>query len=170
MDIVGIGVLIFVVLIILMAISVPLRNYYTGRTEIARLNESIDAKQAEKERLLGDIDKYKSDDYAEQEARRRLGVIAQGETAYRILDPGMTPENSLTTDKKTETDDREWYQVLWDSVAEDTTSDNVDTGNRPDADAKDTPAEPGAESEIQHAVEDAIEQQGGQLGGQPAQQ
>ncbi|MGO2426092.1 MAG: septum formation initiator family protein [Corynebacterium flavescens] len=118
MTIVGVGIIISIVVIVLLTIAVPLRNYYHGRSEIARLNESIAAKQAEKDYLLTEIDRYRSDEYVEQEARRRFGVVAQGETAYRIMDPQMTPGHTVTTDRGAERDDRSWYEVLWDSVAE----------------------------------------------------
>lgn len=118
LDLVGLGVLVLVALLILAVIAVPLRNYYQGRTEIARLNESIIAKQDEKETLLSEIEKYESDAYIEQEARRRLGVIDEGEVAFRILDPEITSGDSMTTDQEAEAESRDWYEVLWDSVAE----------------------------------------------------
>ena len=123
LDLVGFAILTAVLLIILVTIAVPLRNYYQGKTEIARLHESIAAKKLEKERLLEDIDKYRDDDYIEQEARRRLGVIEPGETAYRILGPRLGNHESLTTDRQEQEDQRTWYEVLWESVAEDTLPD-----------------------------------------------
>ena len=68
--------------------------------------------------MLEKIDKYKSDEYIKQEARRRFGVVDEGETAYRIIDPQIKPDDQLTTDGQKEEDYREWYEVLWDSVAE----------------------------------------------------
>lgn len=116
-DVAGYVILIVASILALLLTSVPLNNYYAGRAEIARLNEAIVAKQAEKERLLTDIEKYKSDSYIEQEARRRLGVVAPGETAFRILDPRMQHADSVTTDKQAEANSRLWYEVLWDSVS-----------------------------------------------------
>lgn len=116
-DVAGYVILIVASILALLLTSVPLNNYYAGRAEIARLNESIVAKQAEKDRLLSDIEKYKSDSYIEQEARRRLGVVAPGETAFRILDPRMKHADSVTTDKEAEANSRLWYEVLWDSVS-----------------------------------------------------
>ena len=118
MSIAGVGVIVAIVLVVLFAIAIPLRNYYHGRSEIARLNESIAAKQDEKAALLEKIDRYKSDEYIKQEARRRFGVVDEGETAYRIIDPQIKPDDQLTTDGQKEEDSREWYEVLWDSVAE----------------------------------------------------
>jgi len=118
LDLVGFGVLVLVALLILAVIAVPLRNYYQGRTEITRLEEAIEAKQDEKEYLLSEIEKYESDAYIEQEARRRLGVVGEGEVAFRILDPEITSGDSMTTDEQAEAESRDWYQVLWDSIAE----------------------------------------------------
>lgn len=151
LDLAGVVVLIVVVLVILMAIAVPLRNYYQGRSEIARLNESIAAKKLEKERLIGEIEKYRSDDYALQEARRRLGLVEEGETAYRIMDPRMTDADSLTTDKQAEVDSRQWYEVLWASVAEEPKESEVDS----QVDREDIENNKG---EVSEAVESAIEE------------
>lgn len=118
MDLLGYVIILLILLAILWAVATPLRNYYSGRAEIARLEASVTAKQAEKERLLEEINKYKSDAYAEQEARRRLGLVAEGETAYRIMDPRMDDEDSVTTDREAEEDSRPWYEVLWDSISE----------------------------------------------------
>lgn len=160
LDMVGFGVLVLVALLILAVIAVPLRNYYQGRTEIARLNESIIAKQDEKEFLLSEIEKYQSDAYIEQEARRRLGVIDEGEVAFRILDPEIISGDSMTTDQEAEEENRDWYEVLWDSVAEEPDPEDpiigVDDpnagpeateGNSSEAPSSDAPAGEGSEGD-----------------------
>ena len=96
----------------------PLRNYYNGQSEIARLESSIAAKQERKDKLLAEIDKYRSDEYIKQEARRRFGVMDEGETAFRIMDPRMDSGDTVTSEHREDIDEREWYTVLWDSVAE----------------------------------------------------
>lgn len=117
-DIVGVAVFITVVLIVLVAIAVPLRNYYTGRAEIARLNESIAAKQQEKADLEEQLERYGDEDYAKQEARRRLGMVEPGETAWRIIDPRM--QGSTITSEHAEDPDADapWNEVLWNSLRE----------------------------------------------------
>lgn len=120
LDILGVGVIIAVVLVVLLSIAVPLRNYYHGQSEIARLESSIAAKQSQKKDLLTEIDKYQSEEYVKQEARRRFGVMDEGETAFRIMDPRMDSGDTVTSERREEADDREWYAVLWDSIAEET--------------------------------------------------
>lgn len=154
LDILGWGILVFALIIVLVAVAMPLNNYYQGRAEIARLNEAIAAKSAEKERLLTEIDKYRSESYIEQEARRRLGVVKPGETAYRILDPKMTHDSAVTTDKTQVEDSRDWYTVLWDSFAEPPV-DNGAVSDSPNA------AETGESGEISEAVSEAVSEQQG---------
>ena len=117
-DIVGVAVLITVVLVVLIAIAVPLRNYYAGKAEIARLNESIAAKEEEKAQLEEDLERYSDPEYAKQEARRRLGMTEPGETAWRIIDPRM--EGTTITSEHAEDPDADapWNEVLWNSLRE----------------------------------------------------
>ena len=117
-DIVGVAVLITVVLVVLVAIAVPLRNYYTGKAEIARLNESIAAKEEEKAQLQEDLERYSDPEYAKQEARRRLGMVEPGETAWRIIDPRM--EGSTITSEHAEDPNAgaPWNEILWNSLRE----------------------------------------------------
>lgn len=117
-DIASLAILIAVLLLILMAIAVPLRNYYEGRGEIARAQASIDALEKEKSRLETDIARYQDKDFVDQEARRRLGVLAEGETEWRIIDPRMSQGQAITSEETPVVDDRSWNQVLWDSLRE----------------------------------------------------
>ncbi|WKD57272.1 Cell division protein FtsL [Corynebacterium capitovis DSM 44611] len=115
-DIVSLTIVMAVVLAVLLAVAVPLRNYYEGRSEIARLNDSIAALEDRKAALESDIAKYQDPEYVKQEARRRLGMIEPGETAWRVIDPRMTTDSSFTADDAPDT--RSWVQVMWDSLRE----------------------------------------------------
>ncbi|WJY68516.1 Cell division protein FtsL [Corynebacterium auris] len=112
----GLLVIIAVVLLVLAAVVVPLRNYYEGRSEIARLEASISELEREKEALEGDIARYRDEEFIKQEARRRLGMIEPGETAWRVIDPRMSHGESITTDETPDT--RPWPRVLLDSLRE----------------------------------------------------
>lgn len=115
-DLLSWAILITVVVAVLLAIAVPLRNYYEGRSEIARLNDSIAALEQRKSDLETDIAKYQDPEYVKQEARRRLGVMEPGETAWRIIDPRMTQGENITTEQAP--DERSWAEVVWDSLRE----------------------------------------------------
>ena len=117
-DIVGVTIFISVVLVVLIAIAVPLRNYYNGRAEIARLEASIQAKEQQKADLQAEIDRYNDPDYVKQQARRRLGMMEPGETAWRIIDPRMDV-GTVTTDRDEEiAPDTPWTSVMWDALRE----------------------------------------------------
>ncbi|NJJ03053.1 septum formation initiator family protein [Corynebacterium coyleae] len=115
-DMASVVILISVVLLVLLAIAAPLRNYYEGRAEIARAQESIERLEARKQVLESDIAMYEDDAFMRQEARRRLGVVEEGETVWRILDPRMSAPDNITTAADEIPDDREWSEVLWDSL------------------------------------------------------
>lgn len=115
-DITSTAILIALVIAVLIAIAVPLRNYYEGRAEIARAQSSIEQLERRKAELEADIAKYEDPAYVEQEARRRLGVMAEGESAWRIIDPRMSHSPSITTDEVP--DERSWSEVMWDSLRE----------------------------------------------------
>lgn len=138
-----IGILVSVALVVLLIIAVPLRNYFQQRSEIARLTESIAMKQLEKERLQSEIEDYRSDAYVREQARQRLGVIAQGETAYRIIDPRMDQDSSVTSDSDAEDLERTWYEILWTSISEPEMLVEEDAENEIDTRM---PIEPGTET------------------------
>ncbi|MEJ5997195.1 FtsB family cell division protein [Corynebacterium sp. H130] len=110
-------VLAVVFIVLLLSIALPLRNYFEQRNEIKEVNQAIAQKQQRKEELLGELDRYKNKAYLNEQARNRLGVIAPGEVPFRILDPGMSKEDSLTT-KSTETtqEPQAWYDTMWGAV------------------------------------------------------
>ena len=139
-DMASVVILISVVLLVLLAIAAPLRNYYEGRAEIARAQESIERLEARKKALENDIAMYEDDAFMRQEARRRLGVVEEGETVWRILDPRMSAPDNITTAADEIPDDREWSEVLWDSLR-----------NIPEAEAPDAPEAPEVESPEQEA-------------------
>jgi len=111
------GVLAAVAIIIIGTIWAPANNYFQGRSETNRLNDSIAAKQAEKERLLDEIDRYEDEAWIREEARRRLGLIEEGEIAFRVIDPNMEADASVTTSAEELTADLTWYEILWASIA-----------------------------------------------------
>lgn len=117
-DLISVAVMVSVVLVILLSVAVPLRNYYEGRAEIARLEDSIAAKKAEKLRVEDEIERYKDADYVREQARSRFGLVEPGETAYRIIDPRITNKDSVTTSRQDYEEARPWYAVLWDAIAE----------------------------------------------------
>lgn len=159
-DMASVVILISVVLLVLLAIAAPLRNYYEGRAEIARAQESIERLEARKQALESDIAMYEDDAFMRQEARRRLGVVEEGETVWRILDPRMSAPDNLTTAADEIPDDREWSEVLWDSLrdipeveAPESPETDAPEQEAPQPDAPQPEAPAGAEQPVQPAGE-----------------
>ncbi|KKO83376.1 FtsB family cell division protein [Corynebacterium otitidis] len=111
-------VLIFVLvfLVILLAVARPLTNYFEGRSEIARAEQAIEDKERHIEELESVLSDYESEVYVREQARKRLSVVGEGETAFRIIDPGMDEAEGQGGEVAEEY--RPWWQVLWDSIAE----------------------------------------------------
>lgn len=106
-----------IVLVVVIAIvGTPLRNYLQQRSEIQRLSAAISEKEAEKDRLQSEIDKYNSPAYVKEQARERLGVIDPGEVAYRVLGQS-TQSSSADSSVQDQASTKPWYETLWDSVS-----------------------------------------------------
>lgn len=100
------------------SITVPARNYFEQKSELARIEAQIESGQREKQELTEELNRYNSEDYIREQARTRLGLIEPGETAFRLISPRIGSEAATNEPgKEDEGDARQWYQRLWDSVA-----------------------------------------------------
>lgn len=149
------GVLVITVLVlvaVIVSVATPLRNYFEQRAEIAEVSAKIDRQEAEKQALTEEIAKYGSEAYLKEQARTRLGLVEPGETAYRLLDPGIDSGADYVPGEVTETPepDKPWYSQLWGAVA-----------TPPDAEkdpAEDAPPPEGESPNLPVAPEPAPEQ------------
>lgn len=105
-----------VLIAVLVAVAAPLRNFYEGRNEIARAQAHIEYLERRQADLEREIAKYEDPEYLNEVARRRLGVMEPGESAWRVIDPRMTHGTTITSDETP--DDRGWAVFLWDSLRE----------------------------------------------------
>lgn len=110
------ALLIIVLIAVLVAVAAPLRNFYEGRNEIARAQANIEYLERRQADLEREIAKYEDPEYLNEVARRRLGVMEPGESAWRVIDPRMTHGTTITSDETP--DDRGWAAFLWDSLRE----------------------------------------------------
>ncbi|MDY6049748.1 MAG: septum formation initiator family protein [Corynebacterium sp.] len=112
------ALLIVVLIVCLIAISMPLRNYFTQRSQILQLEATIAAQEIEKAQVSDEIAKYSDPAYRDEIARVRLGVTKPGEVAFRIDDPRISTEDRLTTELPADTAADSWYEQLWASLGE----------------------------------------------------
>lgn len=119
---VGFSVLILAAL----TIAMPLRNYFQQRAEVAQIEASIIAKQQEKENLLAEIERYNNPAYLDEITRNRLGVISPGQTAYRLMDPGIIAQDSTGSERVEYHPIIPWYTTLWNSISREYVEENDD--------------------------------------------
>ncbi|MCQ4615211.1 FtsB family cell division protein [Corynebacterium pseudogenitalium] len=147
------ALLIIVLIAVLVAVAAPLRNFYEGRNEIARAQANIEYLERRQADLEREIAKYEDPEYLNQVARRRLGVMEPGESAWRVIDPRMTHGTTITSDETP--DDRGWAVFLWDSlreVPEDVPADAPEESPAPaESPAPEAPAEAPAAPEAPEA-------------------
>lgn len=113
--------------VVLIFVRPAAENYVAGRMEISRATEAIAQKEQRVDELDAQLKRYDSEAYRREQARRKLGVIAPGETPYRIVDPHMegTPEDQAAEDARQE---RGWLGLMWDSLSVPTEGSGPDQG------------------------------------------
>ncbi|HIW90384.1 MAG TPA: septum formation initiator family protein [Candidatus Corynebacterium avicola] len=134
---VGLAVLLVIVFVAL-SVATPLRNYFQQEAELAQVNAKIQDQLEERDRLEAELDRYQSEAYIREQARTRLGVVEQGESAFRLMDPRIdasSPSSPGTDDSEDEPDP--WYTQLWGSVA--TPSQSGGDGSDSDGDGEADP-------------------------------
>ncbi|MHA6801139.1 FtsB family cell division protein [Bounagaea algeriensis] len=109
------AVLALVVCAMALSVAVPLRTYWSQRTELgaqqerrAQLEREVQSLQQRKEELSDPAQ-------VEAEARERLGYVRPGETPYMV----HVPPAEATADSDgsaAEHEDVPWYEQLWKSV------------------------------------------------------
>lgn len=99
-------------------IYTPLNTYLQQKAEMKRVTASISQKEAEKTQLMQEIERYQDDAYVREQARLRLGLIEQGETAFRLVDPALDDPNAANEDAAAHADKNQpWYRTMWKSIA-----------------------------------------------------
>ncbi|MCX5045503.1 septum formation initiator family protein [Aldersonia sp. NBC_00410] len=110
-------ILAVVVCMLALTLAVPLRTYFTQRSDAS----SIEAERVKLENDIAELQlkKQQQDDpaYVAAEARDRLRLVMPGETPYQVQLPGAY-EAAQAERAKPEPTSGTWYSDLWDSVSE----------------------------------------------------
>lgn len=124
---------ILAVLVIFLALSLatPLRAYFEQRGELEQLKIDIAHQEEKKAELQKMIGLYNNDDFIREQARLRLGMINKGETAWRIMDPGIAGSVDPDSLKVTEQEQVPWYSQLWNGIAQPEQEDQEQAGTTP---------------------------------------
>lgn len=100
-----------------LTLAVPLRTYFSQRTEAQQLAAERQQLEDDVTRLRDRRAQQEDPNYIKTEARDRLSLVMPGETPYIVQVPGIEqPAVPAQTAKPREPDP--WYTELWRSISE----------------------------------------------------
>ena len=67
--------------------------------------------------LQAEKDRFSDPGYIKEQARIRLGLVEEGETPFRIIDPALGPVTGDDPVGEEPLPTKSWYEQLWDSVS-----------------------------------------------------
>ncbi|NNH70048.1 septum formation initiator family protein [Nocardia uniformis] len=106
-----------VVCALALTLAVPLRTYFSQRSEAQQLAAERSQLEDELSRLRDRRAQQEDPNYIKTEARDRLSLVMPGETPYIVQVPGIEqPAVPAQTAKPREPDP--WYTELWRSISE----------------------------------------------------
>ncbi|MFL2925407.1 MAG: septum formation initiator family protein [Actinomycetes bacterium] len=101
--------------LLVVALSVPVRNWLAQRAEVASLRSDIASSTEQIELLNSELGRWSDPAFISSEARRRLHFLLPGETGYITISRDGRPAESLLSDDLAQIP-QGWHSVLWESV------------------------------------------------------
>ena len=96
---------------------VPYGQILDSRRQVASAREELAALQDENVALQADVAALHTDAEIEKLAREKLGYVRPGETAYVVLDPPGTPDDTEPAEPAPEPEDETWVDQVWDFLS-----------------------------------------------------
>lgn len=103
---------------LVLTLAMPLRTYAEQRAELARVEENIARMEERSIALQAERDRYSDPEYIREQARIRLGLVEEGETPFRIIDPAIGGPGLDVPGEDEDVPTAPWYEQLWASIAE----------------------------------------------------
>ena len=104
------------VLVLLLTLAGPVRQFLAGRAELTRLAAEGTALDQRAEQLQEQLDRQADPDYQARQARERLAYVLPGDRLVVVVD-GEAVEGDAGTVPEPEDLDLPWYEALLQSVA-----------------------------------------------------
>ena len=112
----GRALIVFTVLALLVvALSVPVRNWLSQRAQVAALRADISASTERINELQTELDRWSDPAYISSEARRRLHFLLPGEIGYVTISRDGRPAEAVLSEAATEKP-LGWHSLVWDSL------------------------------------------------------
>lgn len=116
------GALISTLLILLMGAAfltqvVPYGQIVESNRQVSEAEAQLADLEAENADLAADVEALQTDAEIEKLAREKLGYVRPGETAYVVLDPPGTPEDSSSTAPETTPEEKTWVDRVWEFIS-----------------------------------------------------
>ena len=97
----------------------PFRQLVSQQRQIERNQEQLAALERENDVLSEDIEMLGTDAEIERIAREQYGLVRPGEVAYVVVTPRETPTIATSPDPVVRSDERPWWQRVWDFITGD---------------------------------------------------
>ncbi len=112
------GAAIATLLILLMGAAfvtqvVPYNQIVDSREQVAAARGELAELEAQNERLQADVEALHTDSEIERLAREKLGYVRPGETAYVVLDPPGSADDTEPVPPGPEPVDKTWVDEVW---------------------------------------------------------
>lgn len=108
-------ILIIVLALLVLALSVPIRNWLSQRAEVTALRADIAASSERITELEAELARWSDPAFVATEARRRLHFVLPGEIGYVTISRDGRPAEAVLSDEAAQRP-RGWHSVMWESL------------------------------------------------------
>lgn len=110
-------ILVVALALLLLALSVPVRNWLAQRAEVAALRADIAASTERIAELQTEVDRWSDPAFIATQARKRLHFVLPGEIGYVAISKDGQPAEAVLSEAATGAP-RGWHSLMWESLQE----------------------------------------------------
>lgn len=92
---------------------VPYRQIVDSQRQVASARAQLAELESENAELQADVEALHTDSEIEKLAREKLGYVRPGETAFVVLDPPGTPDDTVAREPAPEPIEKTWVDRVW---------------------------------------------------------
>lgn len=95
---------------------VPYNQIVESQRQVAAAKAELSQLESENAELQADVEALHTDSEIERLAREKLGYVRPGETAYVVLDPPGTPDETQTSEPAHQPVEKTWVDEIWEFI------------------------------------------------------